>query len=137
MRPRIFLALVLLVFVSGACASAPPVAPKAPTVAPDRQMSWILRLANERILRVPVRAPVTVAPPPAETRRKSKALPPPPPEVTPDLTALAADADRGMRRRSALAIGRVGLPEGSAALQLLLADADADVRQMAAFGLGL
>jgi HEAT repeat protein/cyclophilin family peptidyl-prolyl cis-trans isomerase len=134
---RALIAFTALALISGACASAPPVAPKAPTVAPDRKMSWILRLENERILRVPAPAPVTVAPPPAQTRRKSKALPPPPPVVTPDLTALAADSDPRIRRRAALAIGRVGLPEGSAALQSLLADTDADVRQMAAFGLGL
>src|SRR6266540_2853729 len=63
--------------------------------------------------------------------------PPPPPVVTPDLTVLAADPDPRIRRRAALAIGRVGLPEGAAPLQPLLADGDADVRQMAAFGLGL
>ena len=42
-----------------------------------------------------------------------------------------------IRRRAALAIGRVGLPEGAAALKPLLTDTDPDVRQMAAFALGL
>src|SRR4029077_7639326 len=42
-----------------------------------------------------------------------------------------------IRRRAALAIGRVGLAEGAAAVQPLLTDADPDVRQMAAFALGL
>ena len=55
----------------------------------------------------------------------------------PDLTTLVGDADPRIRRRAALAIGRVGLPEGAAALQPLLTDTDADVRQMAAFALGL
>jgi cyclophilin family peptidyl-prolyl cis-trans isomerase/HEAT repeat protein len=136
MRPRIFLALAALALLSGACASAPPVAPKAPTIATDQKMSWILRLENERILRVPAPPPpaVVALPPP---QKKGKPLPPPPPVVTPDLTTLAADADPRIRRRSALALGRVGLPEGSAALLPLLADTDPDVRQMAAFGLGL
>jgi cyclophilin family peptidyl-prolyl cis-trans isomerase/HEAT repeat protein len=42
-----------------------------------------------------------------------------------------------VRRRAALAVGRVGLAEGAAPLVALLADADAEVRQMAAFALGL
>ena len=57
--------------------------------------------------------------------------------MTPDLTALAADSEPRIRRRAALAIGRVGLAEGAASLQPLLADADPEVRQMAAFALGL
>ena len=134
---RHLIAFTALALVSGACASAPPVAPKAPTIAPDKKMSWILRLENERILRVPAPPPVVEAVPPPQTQKKGKPLPPPAPVVTPDLTALAADADARIRRRAALAIGRVGLPEGAAALQPLLADPDAEVRQMAAFGLGL
>ncbi len=55
----------------------------------------------------------------------------------PDLTTLVGDADPRIRRRAALAIGRVGLPEGAEALQPVLTDTDADVRQMAAFALGL
>ena len=42
-----------------------------------------------------------------------------------------------MRRRAALAVGRVGLREGVPPLAALLSDADAEVRQMAAFALGL
>ena len=42
-----------------------------------------------------------------------------------------------MRRRAALAVGRVGLREGVTPLAALLSDADAEVRQMAAFALGL
>jgi len=48
-----------------------------------------------------------------------------------------ADAEPRIRRRAALAIGRVGLAEGARALQPLLTDTDAEVRQMAAFALGL
>jgi cyclophilin family peptidyl-prolyl cis-trans isomerase/HEAT repeat protein len=129
-----------LALISGACASAPPVAPKAPEIAPDLKMSWILRLEDQRILRAPAPPPVEVATPaPLNQKKKKKAPPPPPPPpvVTPDLTALAVDPDPRIRRRAALAIGRVGLPDGGAVLQPLLADADPDVRQMAALGLGL
>jgi cyclophilin family peptidyl-prolyl cis-trans isomerase/HEAT repeat protein len=100
-------------------------------------MSWILRLENERILRAPLPPPVAVEAPAPTSKKKSTPLAPPAPVATPDLTVLAADADARIRRRSALAIGRVGLPEGAAALQPLLGDTDPDVRQMAAFGLGI
>jgi cyclophilin family peptidyl-prolyl cis-trans isomerase/HEAT repeat protein len=50
---------------------------------------------------------------------------------------LAGDAEPRIRRRAALAIGRVGLKEGVTALTPLLADADAEVRQASAFALGL
>ena len=63
------------------------------------------------------------------------ALPPPPP--VPDLTRLLTDKEARVRRRAALAIGRVGLPDGVPPLVALLADSDPEVRQMAAFGLGL
>ncbi len=112
--------------ISGACASAPPaVAPKAPVIAPDQKMSWILRLEDQRILRAP--APPAIVPPPVpenQKKRSKKPEPPPPPVVTPDLAVLAADPDPRIRRRAALAIGRVGLPEGVAPLQPLLTDAD-------------
>jgi cyclophilin family peptidyl-prolyl cis-trans isomerase/HEAT repeat protein len=55
----------------------------------------------------------------------------------PDLTRLVSDAEPRVRRRAALAIGRVGLTEGVAPLIALLADANPEVREMAAFGLGL
>jgi cyclophilin family peptidyl-prolyl cis-trans isomerase len=138
MRVRAAIA-VTAALISGACASAPPaVAPAAPVIAPDQKMSWILRLEDQRILRAPAPPPVVAPPVPQNQKKKSKKpAPPPPPVVTPDLTVLAADTEPRIRRRAALAIGRVGLPEGAAALQPLLTDTDPDVRQMAAFGLGL
>ncbi|MGE3704221.1 MAG: HEAT repeat domain-containing protein [Vicinamibacterales bacterium] len=47
------------------------------------------------------------------------------------------DADARIRRRAALAIGRVGLVEGVAALSPLFADPEPEVRQVAAFAIGL
>ena len=55
----------------------------------------------------------------------------------PDLVELLADSEPQLRRRAALAIGRVGRPEGVAPLVGSLADPRAQVRQMAAFALGL
>jgi cyclophilin family peptidyl-prolyl cis-trans isomerase len=49
---------------------------------------------------------------------------------------LAADESPRVRRRAVLALGRVGLPEGVAAVRAALADADVEVRQAAAFALG-
>src|SRR5215831_8369954 len=134
---------VTLVVISMSCGGSapPPVAPKPPTIPALQKMSWILRMEDERILRVP--APPAPPPEPVtpanqkNQKKKGPVAPPPPPVVTPDLTTLVTDADPRIRRRAALAIGRVGLPEGAAALQPLLTDADADVRQMAALSLGL
>src|SRR5688572_1155065 len=135
MRPRILAAVVALALFSVACKTAPVVAPTAPVISPDQKMSWILRLEDQRILKAP--APPPIVAPVVPQNRKNKPEPPPPPVVTPDLTMLVADAQPRIRRRAALAIGRVGLPEGAAALQPLLTDPDPEVRQMAAFALGL
>src|SRR5829696_1531146 len=131
MKLRIWFAVSAAALVS-ACGSAPVVAPKVAPIGPDLKMSWILRLEDQRILKAPV-PPVVIAPPVPANQKKKKGAPepPPPPVVVPDLTALASDADSRIRRRAALAIGRVGLADGAAALQPLLTDADADVRQMA------
>src|SRR5580765_864330 len=105
--------------VCAACASKPPGAP--PEVAPaapsfEQKMSWILRLEDQRQLRDPANAP-----PPAG-----------------DLIALLKDPEGRIRRRAALAIGRVHLPAGIVPLaDLLTSETDEEVRQMAAFGLGL
>ena len=101
-------------------------------------MSWILRLEDQRILRAPAPAPPpTPVVAPAKGSKKKQPLPAPEIVVAPDLTTLLTDADPRIRRRAALAIGRVGLAEGAATVHPLLADADAEVRQMAAFALGL
>jgi cyclophilin family peptidyl-prolyl cis-trans isomerase len=98
-------------------------------------MTWILQLEDQRILRLPTPPP---APPPAPVRgRRAAPLPPPPPASIPDLGVLVKDTEARVRRRAALAIGRVGLPDGIALLMPALADGDAEVRAAAAFALGL
>jgi cyclophilin family peptidyl-prolyl cis-trans isomerase/HEAT repeat protein len=129
MTARLALAAALL---AGGCASAPPVAPAPPAVSFEKKMAAILQLEDQRMLKVePPPAPVVAVPP----KRGRVTVPPPP--FTPDLGALLSDADPRIRRRAALAIGRVGLREGLAPLAGTLADADADVRAMAAFAIGL
>ena len=99
----------------------------APVVPFERKLATILQLEDQRILRI--EPPPVVAPP-----VKGRAPAPPPAQ---DLVVLLADPDGQVRRRAAIAVGRVGLREGIAPLTPLLTDADAGVRQMAAFGLGL
>jgi cyclophilin family peptidyl-prolyl cis-trans isomerase/HEAT repeat protein len=138
MQPRTRLALTAVALISSACASAPPVAPKAPTITQDQKISWILRLEDQRILRAPAPPPEPAPPPPVKGKKKKNApVAAPVVVVTPDLTTLVTDSESRIRRRAALAIGRVGLPDGAAAVRPLLSDADVEVRQMAAFALGL
>ena len=124
---------ITFALAAAACASA-PLAPPTPVTTFEQKMAWILRLEDQRMLRDP--AP-PVAPPPPVLRRGEKApavAPPPPP---PDLVRLLGDSEARVRRRAALAIGRVGLRDGIDPLIALLRDGDPEVRHMAAFGLGL
>jgi cyclophilin family peptidyl-prolyl cis-trans isomerase/HEAT repeat protein len=107
---------LVLAFAVSACASAPPVAPILPPAGHSFQqkMAAILRLEDQRVLRDPSAAP-----------------------TSPDLGQLLTDEEARVRRRAALAAGRVGLAEGIPLLVGLLRDGDPEVRQMAAFGLGL
>jgi cyclophilin family peptidyl-prolyl cis-trans isomerase/HEAT repeat protein len=126
--------LGLIGFAAAACASAPPAPAVAPAVPIERKLAWVHQLEDQRILRVvPPIAPV--APAPAVAKRA--VAPAPPPSSSPDLTALVKDQEARVRRRAALAIGRVGLVEGLPALVSTLADPDPDVRAMAAFAIGL
>jgi cyclophilin family peptidyl-prolyl cis-trans isomerase len=113
------------------CASAPPPAP--PVVTWEQKLEWMIRLENERILRDPATAgPVVLSP---ATGRRPAVFAPPPPS---DLLRLMRDPEARVRRRAALAAGRVGLGEAIEPLSRLLAeDGDPEVRQMAAFALGL
>lgn len=124
-------AVVLLTVLSAACASAPAVAP-SPAVRPsaqvplDMRIAWILRLEAQRVLRDAGIAPATAAAPLVLA-----------PARTADLVALLLDVDPAVRGRAALAIGRVGMAEGSAPLVAALSDVEAPVRAQAAFALGL
>ena len=111
-RPRwILFALAAL----PACASAPVPAPV--TVAPppivlslDRRVGTILRLEDQRWL---------------DDGAGSSLL------------TLISDTDPRVRRRAAMAVGRVGMAAGIPALVGALGDTDKDVRASAAFALGL
>ena len=121
---------VLLFIASVACATAPPPAP--PVVPFETKMSWIIRLEDQRILR-DAAMPIV---PPAATQVRRNVMPPPP--LSPDLIRLLEDTEARIRRRAAIAVGRVGLPEGVPPLvRVLQGDVDPEVRQMAAFALGL
>jgi HEAT repeat protein/cyclophilin family peptidyl-prolyl cis-trans isomerase len=129
---------VTATLVASACASAPvQKAPAVPEPPPfEQKMSWVLRLEDQRVLHdtAPVVPP---APPPAPVKGQPApvVVPPPPP---PDLIRLLTDAEARVRRRAALAVGRVGLAEGiQPLLPVLASDTEAEVRQMAAFALGL
>ena len=133
---RTFFALTLALGAF-ACASAPTVVvtqPIAPTF--EQKMGWILRLEDHRILRDPAPA----LPPPAvvssRERRNAPAVVTPAPPAA-DLVRLLHDGEARVRRRAALAVGRVGLRGGVQPLLALLGDDDPEVRQMAAFALGL
>jgi cyclophilin family peptidyl-prolyl cis-trans isomerase len=54
-----------------------------------------------------------------------------------EIEGLLRDPDRGVRRRAALAAGRLAVPALVPALQGLLNDQEVEVRRMAAFALGL
>ena len=140
MRTPLAIAAALLVSACAAKAPPAPPPPKSPEASLEEKASWILRLEDQRALRDPAPDPPPAPPPPPlASGQKPPAVvaPPPPPPPPPDLVRLLGDGQARIRRRAALAIGRVGLAEGVAPLSKLLADPDPEVRQMAAFGLGL
>ena len=132
--------LVLALALGGAaCATVPtvpatlaiPAAPEA--LGFEQKLAWILRLEDQRVLRDP--AP-PVSPTPSILRR-SEAVPVVLQPPAPDLLRLIQDPDPRVRRRAALAVGRVGLRAGVQPLVGLLGDPDIELRQIAAFALGL
>src|SRR5688572_7704193 len=131
------IATCLALLVTG-CASAPTTTgsprgtPAVPVITWEQKIGWIVRLEDQRILRDPnPPAPVVLKP---ATDRQPALIAPAPPS---DLIKLLNDNEARVRRRAALAIGRVGLVEGVEPLTKLLNDPEIEVRQMAAFGLGL
>ena len=132
-RVRFFAAAVLF---ASACASAPPAPSKATAPPPpsfEQKMAWILRLEDQRVLRDPTQA-VEPTPLAAPGQKTPIIVPPPPP---PDLLRLLRDEEARLRRRAALAVGRVGLADGVDPLIERLSDEEAEVREMAAFALGV
>jgi cyclophilin family peptidyl-prolyl cis-trans isomerase len=125
-------AWLLAALAASGCASAPAAVKKGPTTTFEQKMAWMLQLEDQRLLRVESPPPVAVVAP-----RHGHVQPAPPPPIAPDLAGLIADPEPRVRRRAALAIGRVGLSEGVKPLTGALADADPEVREMAAFALGL
>jgi cyclophilin family peptidyl-prolyl cis-trans isomerase/HEAT repeat protein len=106
---RLLLCLLCLV---GACGpkAEQVINPTPPAAVFEQKMRWILQLEDERRLR----------------------------GNGGDLLNLLTDDEARVRRRAALAVGRVKLPEGVAPLSnLLYNEKDPEVRQMAAFAMGL
>lgn len=120
--------------VATACASAPP--PPPPVVAPpyESKIASILRLEDRRVIEDAESRPPA---PPAALDRRGRPLPAPPAPPALDLVTLLGDTEARVRRRAALALGRVGLASGVAPLVARVQDPDPEVRAMVAFALGL
>lgn len=131
----VVLALALLV---ADCATVPPVPPASPAASPraatwEEKLTWILRLEDQRLVRDPDAPGPTILV--AATATTPALVAPPPPS---DLIRLLNDEEGRVRRRAALALGRVGLFDGVGPLaDRLQRDDEFEVRQMAAFALGL
>jgi cyclophilin family peptidyl-prolyl cis-trans isomerase/HEAT repeat protein len=131
------LPLLFAASLAAACATAPPPAPPPPppSFTFEQKLGWIMHLEDTRVLRDP--QPIVVPAAPAPVRGRQAVQPPAPAPIYPDLLDLLGDADPRLRRRAAIAIGRVGLADGVEPLIGRLQDLDPDVRQMVAFALGL
>jgi HEAT repeat protein len=120
-----------------ACVPTPPPKLPAVNVVPERQkMAWILQLEDQRILHLEP-PPEPPPPPPVKGKKPAPAVVPPKPSSQPDLAVLVHDSEPRLRRRAALAIGRVKSRDGIPLLTSILTDSDPDVRAMGAFALGL
>ena len=128
------------------CASVPPPAPTPIVVSYEQKLAWILRLEDQRLLRDPaLPAPQDTPPvegedpeaPPVPGGAATSGVRSLPQSATPDLLRLIEDPSAAIRRRSAVAIGRVRVADGVPALVRALSDPQMEVREIAAFGLGL
>jgi cyclophilin family peptidyl-prolyl cis-trans isomerase len=106
--------------------------PEPRVVTWEDKLPWMMRLEDQRILRDPNPLPPVVLVPATATQPAIVA-----PSAPSDLIRLLDDGEARVRRRAALALGRVGLPEAVEPLTRLVGDEDPEVRQMAAFALGL
>jgi HEAT repeat protein/cyclophilin family peptidyl-prolyl cis-trans isomerase len=115
-RHRLFIGIIAALTAYACASTSTPTRPAVPAVAAppafEQKMAWILRLEEQRVLRDPELPPA-------------------------DLIRLLTDGQARVRRRAALAVGRVGLTSGVAPLLMSLGDNEPEVRQMAAFALGL
>ena len=122
------------------CASAPPTGPTSNFVSLEQKRAWILQLEDQRVLRDPA-LPDFGSGLGQGVNGSSSELADPAAGLlavpVPDLLRLLEDSTVAIRRRAALAVGRVGLLEGVPALIGSLSDPRFEVREMAAFGLGL
>jgi cyclophilin family peptidyl-prolyl cis-trans isomerase/HEAT repeat protein len=128
-----FVAILGLLLIAAGCATVPTVVPVPPPTF-NEKLSWILRLEDQRVLRdpPPLVAPVIEGVGENVVESISAAVRP-----APDLIQLLDDPETQLRRRAALAIGRVGLREAVPSLLEGLTDPEMEVRQMSAFALGL
>ena len=114
-------------------ATSPAAPAPAAVVTWEQKLAWIVRLEDQRLIRDPNPPPPVVLRP--ATRQNLVVYAPPPPS---DLLQLLGDPEARVRRRTALALGRVHLAEAIPALtDRLASDSEPEVRQMAAFSLGL
>lgn len=107
-------AVAILILVTTACgpSSAPSVTATPPPPTGERKLEWILQLEDQRVVR---------GEQPGE-----------------DLLLMLQDGQAHIRRRAALATGRVRSLDAVTPLTAMLAgEQDPEVRQMAAFALGL
>ena len=129
-------AAALIAAVRSCARRRAPTAPVRPTPLPSSPGSR--SSAGSCGSRISGSCAIPNPPPPVVLRPATATQPaivaPPPPS---DLIRLLGDAEARVRRRAALAVGRVGLPRGVEPLARLLADDELEVRQMAAFALGL
>jgi cyclophilin family peptidyl-prolyl cis-trans isomerase len=130
------LAISCLIAVPACVPTPPPKLPAANIVPDGQKLAWILQLEDQRILHIEP-PPEPPPPPPVKGKKPVPVAAPPKPSSQPDLAVLVHDSEPRIRRRAALAIGRVKSRDGIPLLTSILGDTDPDVRAMAAFGLGL